>query len=75
MTHLAALETSARISAEFRVAPTATGQFYTYLVAHEKAFVILGNTFLSSFATLKFLYAEFDKGPEQNRKRLRTTKP
>ena len=55
VTHLATLETCTRISTEFCKTSAATRYFHTDFIAHEEAFVVLGNTFFGRFATVKFL--------------------
>lgn len=55
VTHLATLETCTRVSTEFCKSSPTTGDFNTDFVAHKKAFVILCNTFLGRFSTVKFL--------------------
>jgi len=55
MTHLATLETCTRISTEFCETSPTTGNFHTNFIAHKEAFVVLRNTFLGRFSTVKFL--------------------
>jgi hypothetical protein len=55
MTHLATLETCAWISAEFGETASATGDFHANFIAHEEPFIVLCNTFLGRFSTVKFL--------------------
>jgi hypothetical protein len=55
VTHLAALETCTRIPTEFCKTSSTTRYFHTDFIAHEKPFIIFGDTFLGRFATLEFL--------------------
>ena len=55
VTHLATLETCTRISTEFCKTSYAMRYFHADFIAHKEAFIILGNTFLGRFATVKFL--------------------
>jgi hypothetical protein len=54
VTHLAALETCTRIPTEFCKTSSTTRYFHTDFIAHEKPFIIFGDTFLGRFATLEF---------------------
>ena len=55
MTKLTTLETSSWVIAVLRGSTTASRQLYTYLVAHEITFVVLGYAFFSGLAIIKFL--------------------
>ena len=55
MTHLAALEASPRITTVLGRSATSMRDLDTYLVSHEVALVVLGNTLFRSLAVIEFL--------------------
>lgn len=55
MSNLPALEAGAWVIAILCCSTTTVGEFDANLVAHEVAFVVLGNTLLCCFSAIKFL--------------------
>jgi len=54
MTHIPALKTGSWVPGVFRGSSAAVGKLHTNFVAHEMAFVILGDTFFRSLAAIEF---------------------
>jgi hypothetical protein len=74
MTHITALEASSWIPGVFCSPATSVGKLHANFVAHEMSFMILGDTFFRSLATVEFLSTRFRNGRKIT-KQVHTTKP
>jgi hypothetical protein len=75
MAHITALEAGSRVAGVLCSSATAVRKLDANFVAHEMAFVILGDAFLRSLAAIEFLRTGFREGSETRSEQRHTTKP